>query len=247
MDAFYRGELKVGLKYLPSGGSKSQGTLVIDIKQAKDLPAVASGATNQSVVKIYLLPNRKSKGKRKTGVFKNSLNPLWEEKFTYEDVNITELSSERALEVSVWNYDDSSHTFIGGLRLGPAPGTAAKHKDWMDSIGEEVTHWEDMLAHPGEWVEKWHTLRPTLNPRDIDLQAPAPAEYPTSTHLSPIYAEETQESLMELVSTYSDTCERLIFAGNVIRHLPTAHVRGTVWEAMVDSIKLCSSSAWSIY
>ena len=196
MDPFYRGELKVGLKYLPSGGPKPLGTLVIDLKQAKDLPAVGSEGTS-SVVKLYLLPNRKSSGKRKTGVVKNSVNPVWEEKFTFEDVNVNELSCERVLEISVWSYDNSSHTFIGGLRLGPAPGSAAKHKDWMDSIGDEVTHWEDMLANPGEWVEQWHTLRTTLNPRNMEIQVPTPVESPTP--YSPVYAEENQENLVSIL------------------------------------------------
>ena len=159
----------MGLKYQPESGSKPTGTLAIDILQAKELPSM-DHYTTDSVVKLYLLPNQKSSGKRKTGVVKNSVNPVWEEKFTFEDVSLEELSSERVLEISVWNYDNSSHTFIGGLRIGPAPGSAAKHKDWMDSIGDEVTHWEDMLANPGEWVEQWHTLRASMNPRnDLDL------------------------------------------------------------------------------
>ena len=190
VDPFYRGELKVGLKYLPSGGSKPIGTLVIDVKQAKELPAM-SGETSDSAVKLHLLPNRKSSGKRKTGVLKNNLNPVWEEKFTYEDVSLEELSHERVLEISVWNYDKRGNTFIGGLRIGPAPGSATKHKDWMDSIGDEVTHWEDMLARPGEWVEQWHTLRTTMNPRSVDLLASAstPAPLPTS-HTPPPPQEE---------------------------------------------------------
>jgi hypothetical protein len=199
MDPFYRGELKVGLKYLPSGGPKPLGTLVIDIKQAKELPALQGSEATSSVVKLYLLPNRKSSGKRKTGVIKNSTNPVWEEKFTFEDVNMNELSFERVLEISIWSYDNSSHTFIGGLRLGPAPGSAAKYKDWMDSIGDEVTHWEDMLDSPGEWVEQWHTLRTTLNPRNMDLQVPTPAESPTP--YSPVY---TEESHVDLVSICTD-------------------------------------------
>ena len=159
----------MGLNYRPNSGSKPIGTLVIDVKQAKELP-VMDGHSTDSVVKLYLLPNQKSSGKRKTCVIKNNLNPVWEEKFTFEDVSLEELSFERVLEISVWNYDSSSHTFIGGLRIGPAPGSAAEHKDWMDSIGDEVTHWEDMLACPGEWVEQWHTLRTTMNPRnDLDL------------------------------------------------------------------------------
>ena len=173
MDAFYRGELRLGLKYLPNEGSKTKGSLVIDVKQARELPAMDGNFTD-AAVKLHLLPNRKSSGKRKTEVIQNSLNPIWEKTFTYEDVTLEELSRERVLEVSVWHYDKSGNTFIGGLRLGPAPSSASKHKDWMDSIGDEVTHWEDMLAHPGEWVEHWHTLRTTLNPRNVDVQASMP-------------------------------------------------------------------------
>ena len=159
----------MGLKYQPGDGSKSTGTLVIDVMQAKELPSM-DDYTTDSVVKLYLLPNRKSSGKRKTVVVKNRVNPVWEEKFTFEDVSLEELSCKRVLEISVWSYDNSSHTFIGGLRLGPAPSSADEHKDWMDSIGDEVTHWEDMLANPGEWVEQWHTLRSSMNPRDnLDL------------------------------------------------------------------------------
>ena len=157
----------MGLKYLPSETSRAMGTLVVDIKQASELPAVDGDGTN-AVVKLHLLPNRKSSGKRKTAVIKKNLNPVWEEKFTYENLRFEELSSEQVLEISVWNHNKSGHEFIGGLRLGPAPRTVAEPKDWMDSIGDEVTHWEVMLASPGEWIQQWHTLRTTLNPRNMD-------------------------------------------------------------------------------
>lgn len=197
MDAFYRGELKVGLKYLPSESSKAVGTLVVDIKQAKELPAVGGG-TN-SVVKLHLLPNRKSSGKRKTGVIKDNLNPVWEEKFTFENVRLEELAQERVLEVSVWNHNKDGNVFIGGLRIGPIPrpAAAAKREDWMDCIGEEVTHWEAMLASPGVWMEHWHTLRTTLNPRNVDLfmstfpiprYSPPVEEYEAVPSTSPVRA-----------------------------------------------------------
>ena len=215
VDAFYRGELKVTLKYVPSGGSKQTGTLVVDVKQAKELPAM-NGETADSAVKLHLLPNRKSSGKRKTGVIKNNLNPVWEEKFTYEDVSLEELSRERVLEISIWNYEKSGNTFIGGLRLGPAPGSAAKHKDWMDSIGDEVTHWEDMLVHPGEWVERWHTLRTSLNPRTVDLKtststlaAPPPSSSSSSSSSSRTAPPEPpQEEPSVATATSADEFKR---------------------------------------
>ncbi len=118
-------------------------------------------AQMDATVKCYLLPNRKSRGKKKTQVIKNSLNPVWEEQFTYQ-VTREELSKERVLEITVWDYDNRGiNNFVGGLRLGPSHA-GGKHKKWMDSTGDELSHWEDMLAHPGEWVELWHNLRPSI-------------------------------------------------------------------------------------
>ena len=167
-DETYRGQLRLSLMYTPKGWTKKnmgQETVHIAIQQAKDFQEPVD-----SFVKLYLLPDKSSSGKRKTKIIKSSMKPSWEETFTYEKVTLDNLSSERVLEVTVWNFHKrSGNVFIGGLRLGPAPGSAAKHKDWMDSIGDEVTHWEDMLANPGEWVEQWHTLRISMNPRDILL------------------------------------------------------------------------------
>ena len=154
-------------------GEKGKGTLHVNIHQAKELPRMDPNGLTDGVIKCHLLPDKSAKGKRKTGVIKNNLNPVWEEKFTYEKVTLEELSKERVLEVCVCHNDPKgNNVVIGGVRLGLAPGAASKHKEWMDAIGDEVSHWEAMLAHPGEWVDRWHTLRHTMEPRSVDLSVP---------------------------------------------------------------------------
>ena len=116
------------------------------------------------------MPDKSSSGKRKTGVIKNTDNPVWEEVHIFEKLKLDELAAERVLEVTVWDFNKgSSNEFIGGLRLGPALGAAEKNKEWMDSIGEEVYHWEDVLANPGKWVEFTHTLRTTMDYRNFSI------------------------------------------------------------------------------
>lgn len=149
---------------------KIKGTLHVAIKQAKDLSNVNSTAKIDSFIKCYLLPDKSSSGKRKTRVVKNSINPVWEEKFTYEKVDLSELAHERALEIVVWDSNKgSSNEFIGGIRVGPTPKPGRKHKEWMDSIGDEANHWESVMSHAGEWQEMWHTLRTTMDYRSISL------------------------------------------------------------------------------
>ena len=142
------------------------GTLHIAIYQAQNLPVMDEDELIDATVKMYLLPNQFSSGKRKTRVVSHNLNPVWNEQFTYKNVYLDDLSSGRVLEVTVWDYDRrGSNGFIGGVRMGLHPDSLPHlPEDWMDSAGDEVTHWEAMLKRPGEWVEQWHTLRLSMEP-----------------------------------------------------------------------------------
>jgi len=37
----------------------------------------------------------------------------------------------------------------------------------MDSVGSEVSQWEEMIAHPEEWIDEWHTLRLSMKHREV--------------------------------------------------------------------------------
>ena len=182
----YSSRLKVGLMYKPQAKIRSEkknisrivGTLHVAIHQAEDLPAIDEHSLTDATVKLYLLPNQSSSGKRKTKVVNKNLNPVWDEQFTYKNVYMDDLSSQRVLEVTVWDYDRrGSNDFIGGLRIGPHLDYVPHGlKDWMDSIGDEVSHWEAMLKRPGEWVERWHDLRPSMKPAS-KVYAPISQKY----------------------------------------------------------------------
>ncbi|CAI8048698.1 Synaptotagmin-like protein 5 [Geodia barretti] len=169
---FYRGQLNLAIRYTPSGTKKgkTRGSLDVVIKQGRDFPSMGGAGKPDPVVKCYLLPDKSSSGKRKVGVIKNQSDPVWEEIVTYEKVVLEEIAKERVLEVTVWDWDKKGSSFIGGLRIGPLPDGSSRNHDWMDSIGDEVSHWEMVLAHPGEWAEQWHTLRTTMDPRNVSFQ-----------------------------------------------------------------------------
>lgn len=151
-------------------GGRNTGTLHIAVKNAKSLLNMDKIGKTDGFVKLYLLPEKNPKGKRKTAVIKDNLDPVWEATFTYERVGVDDLSTGRVLEVTVWDFDrGSSNELVGGLRLGPAPHLVKNHKEWMDCNQEEAGHWAAMLASPGQWVEHWHSLRASMDPRDIDL------------------------------------------------------------------------------
>lgn len=155
--------------------SKTTGRLCIRILHAKDLPPVDSTGATNPFVRIYLLPTKGVKGKKKTSIISKSLSPVWNEECAYNMIKIDDLTTQQGLELSVWDCDRrGSNSFIGGLRLGPAPPEGGTPPEWMDSIGEETTHWEEMVANPETWVERTHELRRSMKSRHQKKPLPKP-------------------------------------------------------------------------
>lgn len=146
----------------------------------------------------YLLPDRSAKGKRKAPVIKNNRNPVWFHKCSYEGVSQTELAADRVLEVTLWDFQSGgTNEFIGGLRLGPhykaAPGGVSK--EYIDSTPSESAHWKEMLSHPEKWVERWHSLRPTMDPCETEPTAsPAHHRMRPAAQSSPISGHSRKTS-----------------------------------------------------
>lgn len=138
------------------------------VKKAEGLPAMDPGGSTNPFVRTYLLPNKLMASKKKTAVVSKSLDPEWNEQLVYTVVPLDELETSRVLELTLWDHDRRGiNAFIGGLRIGPDPIVTGNPELWMDSSAEESSHWEAMLSQQGEWVEQWHTLRPSMEPRQM--------------------------------------------------------------------------------
>nr|XP_041568905.1 synaptotagmin-3-like [Taeniopygia guttata] len=103
------GRLNVSLRY--SYGSQQ---LLVRVLRARDLPAKDSNGFSDPYVKIYLLPDRKKKFQTK--VLRRTLNPDWDETFSF-GVPFAELPARR-LHFSVYDFDRfSRHDLIGQVVL----------------------------------------------------------------------------------------------------------------------------------
>uniref|UniRef100_A0A1B0DIY4 Uncharacterized protein n=1 Tax=Phlebotomus papatasi TaxID=29031 RepID=A0A1B0DIY4_PHLPP len=191
--AAYRGDIIVGLKFVPpdSGHNSSgnislrkfskssiktstKGALHVLVKEAKNLMPVKANGTCDAFCKSYLLPEKSRSSKRKTDVIKRTVNPVWNHTIVYEDVTLQELS-ERALELTIWDHDRlASNEFLGGVRFslgtvrvfigGNACGKHyGKPVEWMDATGKELSLWQSMLNRPNFWVEGCLVLRSSID------------------------------------------------------------------------------------
>lgn len=135
------GDICFSLRYVPTAGK-----LTVVILEAKNLKKMDVGGLSDPYVKLSLMLNGKRIKKKKTTVKKCTLNPYYNESFTFE-VPFEQIQKV-TLIVTVVDYDRiGTSEPIGRVVLG------------CNSSGTELRHWSDMLANPRRPVAQWHTLQ----------------------------------------------------------------------------------------
>ncbi|KAJ8255270.1 hypothetical protein GJAV_G00202980 [Gymnothorax javanicus] len=144
----YKGELTLVLKYSPA---EENLTFPLEDEPEKmgSLKNKKSGGKSDIFVKGYLLSDRQKSTKHKTEVVKNCVNPLWNNTFTFCDLQPEDLNNV-SLELTIWNKEHlSRNVLLGGVRLGAGTGQSyGNDVAWMDSQGEEQQLWQRMIENP---------------------------------------------------------------------------------------------------
>ncbi|XP_060743138.1 synaptotagmin VIII [Tachysurus vachellii] len=134
------GEICFSLRYVPTASK-----LTVVILEAKNLKQMDIGGLSDPYVKIQLALDKKKWKKKKTSVKKQTLNPYFNESFTF-DVSFDQIQRVQ-LVISVWDHDKvSRNDAIGKIFLG------------CDATGNQLRHWADMLSNPRRPLAQWHTL-----------------------------------------------------------------------------------------
>uniref|UniRef100_A0A671KQR6 Synaptotagmin-1-like n=2 Tax=Sinocyclocheilus anshuiensis TaxID=1608454 RepID=A0A671KQR6_9TELE len=136
------GDICISLRYVPTAGK-----LTVNIMEAKNLKKMDVGGLSDPYVKMVLQHNGKRLKKKKTTVKKNTLNPYFNESFSFE-VPFEQIRKVQLL-ITVYDYDKlGSNDPIGKTFIG------------YGATGVGLRHWSDMLANPRRPVAQWHTLQP---------------------------------------------------------------------------------------
>ncbi|MEQ2227164.1 Arf guanine nucleotide exchange factor syt1 [Ilyodon furcidens] len=135
------GDICLSLRFVPTAGK-----LTVVVLEAKNLKKMDVGGLSDPYVKIHLMQNGKRLKKKKTTIKKNTLNPYYNESFSFEVP--TEQIEKVQVAVTVLDYDKiGKNDAIGKLLLGG------------NSTGTELRHWSDMLANPRRPIAQWHSLK----------------------------------------------------------------------------------------
>ncbi|XP_042262473.1 synaptotagmin-2 isoform X1 [Thunnus thynnus] len=143
------GDICISLRYVPTAGK-----LTVCILEAKNLKKMDACGLSDPYVKIQLLQGGKRLKKKKTTVKKNTLNPYYNESFSFEIP--LEQMQKILVAVTVFDYDKiGKNDAIGKIFVG------------SKATGLGLKHWSDMLANPRRPIAQWHPLQPE---EDIDGQ-----------------------------------------------------------------------------
>ncbi|KAF7647518.1 hypothetical protein LDENG_00171180 [Lucifuga dentata] len=146
------GDVCISLRYVPTAGK-----LTVNIMEAKNLKKMDVGGLSDPFVKVVLQHNRK-RVKKKTSVKQNTLNPYFNESFSFE-IPFSQIQKVQLL-ITVYDYDKlGSNDPIGKCWIG------------YGASGVGLRHWSDMLANPRRPVAQWHTLQPE---EEVDAALKAP-------------------------------------------------------------------------
>ncbi|XP_023862804.1 synaptotagmin Vb [Salvelinus sp. IW2-2015] len=136
------GDVCISLRYVPTAGK-----LTINIMEAKNLKKMDVGGLSDPFVKIVLQHNGKRIKKKKTTVKKNTLNPYFNESFSFE-IPFEQIQKVQVV-ITVYDYDKlGSNDAIGKTFMG------------YGATGVGLKHWSEMLANPRRPVAQWHVLCP---------------------------------------------------------------------------------------
>ncbi|KAG9337983.1 hypothetical protein JZ751_027320, partial [Albula glossodonta] len=145
------GQLSVKLWYDKVGHQ-----LIVNVLQATDLPARLDGRPRNPYVKMYFLPDRSDKSKRRTKTVKKSSEPKWNQTFLYSHVHRRDFR-ERMLEITVWDQprvQEEESDFLGEILI-----------ELETALLDDKPHWYKLqthdlgslpLPHPSPYLPRRH-------------------------------------------------------------------------------------------
>uniref|UniRef100_A0A3P9C4L2 Regulating synaptic membrane exocytosis 1 n=1 Tax=Maylandia zebra TaxID=106582 RepID=A0A3P9C4L2_9CICH len=127
------GQLSVKLWYDKVGHQ-----LIVNVLQAIDLPPRPDGRPRNPYVKMYFLPDRSDKSKRRTKTVKKSAEPKWNQTFIYSHVHRRDFR-ERMLEITVWDQprvQEEESEFLGEILI-----------ELETALLDDIPHWYKLQTH----------------------------------------------------------------------------------------------------
>ncbi|XP_008288779.1 regulating synaptic membrane exocytosis protein 1 isoform X2 [Stegastes partitus] len=146
------GQLSVKLLYDKVGHQ-----LIVNVLQAVDLPLRPDGRPRSPYVKMYFLPDRSDKSKRRTKAVKKTCEPRWNQTFVYTHVHRRDFR-KHMLELTVWDQPRSPEEdsiFMGEILIELETALLDDKPHWYPLQTHDVS--SIPLPRPSPYLPRRHT------------------------------------------------------------------------------------------